>query len=333
MSAASNECITTSGTRDAWFGSGGGMATPFTYPRGVNPARWGGVTSASTVRSGTAKVGASSANVSGIDPKTIAGLYFFRWAHGSNRLVATLTAGQAILRKDLARSRHLVVGGRFTMTVAGRRLSERVVGIYEPPGFDPLLGEVLIDQRSFDAAFPHPQNLYTVLSAPTGRARLASLKQHLAGQSDLELQTTSAFITSRSSGTKSTLNLVYVLLGLAIVVSLFGMVNTLVLTTFERTREIGMLRAIGLTRRHTRRMVRHEAITTSLIGATLGISIGMALAALVIRAFASDGLSYAVPVPTIAIFLVIAVGAGALAAVMPARRAARLNILDALHYE
>jgi putative ABC transport system permease protein len=116
-------------------------------------------------------------------------------------------------------------------------------------------------------------------------------------------------------------------------VSLFGMVNTMVLSVFERTREIGMLRTIGMTRRQARRMIRHESIVTALIGAALGLGLGLFLAALVSKAVAMDGMPFTIPYQTLGVFTIGAVLAGIGAAVMPARRASRLNVLDALHYE
>ena len=127
--------------------------------------------------------------------------------------------------------------------------------------------------------------------------------------------------------------MLYVLLALSVIVSLFGMINTLVLSVFERTREIGMLRAIGLTRRQTRRMVRHESVITALIGAALGIPLGIGLAAAVTGALAKYGLSLSIPVGPLVAFGIVAAVAGIIAAVMPARRAARLNVLQALQYE
>ena len=123
------------------------------------------------------------------------------------------------------------------------------------------------------------------------------------------------------------------LLALAVIVSLFGIVNTLVLSTFERTRELGMLRAIGMSRRQMRRMVRHESIVTALLGALVGIGAGLLLALAVTSAFASEGLVFAVPVGSLLAFVVVAIAAGVLAAILPARRAARLDPLTALAYE
>ena len=111
------------------------------------------------------------------------------------------------------------------------------------------------------------------------------------------------------------------------------MVNTLVLSVFERTRELGMLRAVGMTRRQVRRMVRHESVITALIGAALGLPLGVFLAALVTQALKDEGVVFGLPVGNLAVFAVIAVFAGILSAVAPARRASRLNVLEALQYE
>ena len=123
-----------------------------------------------------------------------------------------------------------------------------------------------------------------------------------------------------------------VVLDLSVIVSLFGMINTLILSVFERTRELGMLRAVGMTRRQVRRMVRQESVITALIGAAVGLPLGMFLAALVSNALADEGIGFQVPWGQLMVFTIVAV-AGVLAAIVPARRAAKLNVLRALQYE
>ena len=125
----------------------------------------------------------------------------------------------------------------------------------------------------------------------------------------------------------------YVLLALAIVISLLGIVTTLALSIHERTRELGMLRAVGMSRRQVRRLVRYEAVITALIGAILGTILGVIFAALVSRPLADEGFELAYPIGTLLILLVLAALAGVLAAILPARRAAKLDVLRALAYE
>ena len=124
------------------------------------------------------------------------------------------------------------------------------------------------------------------------------------------METREEFKDGQIAALTTLLNVLYALLGLSVIVSLFGIVNTLVLSVFERTRELGMLRAIGMTRRQARRMIRHESIVTALIGATLGIAVGIFLAALVTHALSDEGLVFALPFGTLAVFVLAAIAAG-----------------------
>ena len=131
----------------------------------------------------------------------------------------------------------------------------------------------------------------------------------------------------------SLLGIIYVLLALSVVVSLFGIVNTLALTIHERTRELGLLRAVGTSRRQIRRTVRYEAVITALIGGVLGLTLGVLFAVLVSRPLADEGFTLSIPIGQLIGLLVLAALAGVLAAIGPARRASRLDVLEALAYE
>ena len=153
-----------------------------------------------------------------------------------------------------------------------------VRGIYDPPAeqLDALLGSVTLAQRAFDTHFPRPKDLFVFVDTDDGMTSqaTAALDNTLDPYPDAVVRTNSAWITERAGSIDMILNIFYVLLALSIIVSLFGMVNALALSVFERTRELGMLRAIGLTRRQTRRMIRYESVIIALIGAALGLPLG-----------------------------------------------------------
>ena len=153
----------------------------------------------------------------------------------------------------------------------------------------------------------------------------------LGGFPDAKLQTKSQFKNNQEQGLNTLLNLLYVLLSLSIIISLFGIVNTLVLTVFERTRELGMLRAVGMSRRQVRRMIRHESVITALLGAAFGIPLGIVLALMIGAAI--NFAAFTIPWGTLIVFVIAAIIAGLMAAIFPARRAGRLNVLEALQYE
>jgi putative ABC transport system permease protein len=149
-----------------------------------------------------------------------------------------------------------------------------------------------------------------------------------------ESQTAAQFKKSLASQVDTLLALIYVLLALSVIVSLFGIVNTLVLSIFERTRELGMLRAIGTSRRQVRQMIRYESIITALIGGVLGIALGVVLAVvLAATALSGSGFVLVIPVATVIILFVLAGVAGLAAAAWPARRAAKVDILAAIATE
>jgi putative ABC transport system permease protein len=294
-------------------------------------ARTPGVTGVTSIRQDGGLVFGDKEIVNSVDPKTVSGLFTFDWADGSDAVLKSLGDDGAIVDEGLAKEHHLAVGDELAVTSAkGTRLDLTVKAIEKSPVMDAIsMGPVTISQHAFDRAFESRQNLLTFVKAGDG----ANLAPAFANHPDAKAQTKGQYIDSITADIDSLLAIFYVLLALAVIVSLFGIVNTLVLSTFERTRELGMLRAVGMSRRQVRRMVRHESIITALIGAGMGIVAGLGLAAIVTSVFSDEGLSFAVPAGSLVALVVVATIAGTLAAILPARRASRLDPLTALAYE
>jgi putative ABC transport system permease protein len=254
-------------------------------------------------------------------------------------VLAGLGLGGAVVEKSYAEDHQLRVDSRFSLrTASGQLVHLKVAGIQSPPSvqkIDPLVGKVLISEAAFDRSFPRPSNIYTFVDTRGGESgsSTAALERTLKPFPDAVVYTKAGWVDKRSSGISQLLNLLYVLLALSVIVSLFGMINTLVLSVFERTREIGMLRAVGMTRRQVRRMIRQESVITALIGAGLGLPLGILLAAVFTQALSDQGVGFSLPIGSLIAFTIVAIVAGILAAVLPARRAARLDVLRALHYE
>jgi ABC-type antimicrobial peptide transport system permease subunit len=289
------------------------------------------------VRGDRGRVSGDERNVTGVDPATIASVYAFDWRQGSDEVLASLDDGGVVVEQGLAEDNSISVGDSLRIeTPNGATLDDlEVVGIYEAPPFWQMLGDVSISTEAFDGAFQDPRNLYTFISVEGGASAESeqALEQALEPFPAVKLDTKAGFAEAQQDSISPLLNLLYVLLALSVIVSLFGIVNTLVLSVFERTRELGMLRAVGMTRRQVRRMIRHESVITAMIGAVLGIALGIFLAALVTQALSDEGVIFSIPGVSLVVFAIVGVVAGVLAAIFPARRAARLNVLQALQYE
>jgi putative ABC transport system permease protein len=294
-----------------------------------------GVDVVSEIRGANAMRNGKSIKVNGVDANLtkVVGL---KWSSGSSSVPAQLGRDGAFVSDRYADNHSLDVGSHLILTTpTGTTLRLEINGIFDvPKGGSPLEG-VAVSKTTFDHAFADHDNEFTLLNIRGGPtdANSARLKSALAAFPDAQVETRDEFKNSQLHGLKRTLNILYLLLGLSVIVSMFGVINTLVLSVFERTREIGMLRAVGMTRRQVRRMVRHESIVTALIGAALGMGVGIFLAALTSLALSKYGVVFALPYKSLAAFVVVAILAGTLAAILPARRASRLNILEALQYE
>ncbi len=292
-----------------------------------------GVTVVSSVRAGDGKAFGSHINVTGVQPN-VSRVIDIKWKDGSPQTPAGLGSDGAFVDSDYAKAQHLHVGSPLTVeTPTGARLNLVLRGITSPPKGGNPYGDVTISTSRFDQVYQNPQNLFTFLNIQGGvtPANTSRLNAALGGFPDAKLQTKSQFRANQEQGLNALLNLLYVLLSLSIVISLFGIVNTLVLTVFERTRELGMLRAVGMSRRQVRRMIRHESVITALLGAAFGIPLGVLLALMI--GVAINFAAFTVPWGTLIVFVIAAIIAGLVAAIFPARRAGRLNVLQALQYE
>ena len=255
----------------------------------------------------------------------------FDWKDGSDAVLSTLGTSGAVVDDGWATEHGLKVGDAFTLTSAkGAELRLRIRGIEQSPVLDSLgLGPITVSAATFERAFETQRDRLVLVTTSDPRA----LEQAIGGFPDAHVVTKDGFIDDMTADIDTILAIFMVLLALAVIVSLFGIVNTLVLSTIERTRELGMLRAVGMTRRQVRRMIRHESIITALLGAAMGIAAGLGIAAVLASVFADEGLTFAVPAGSLVAFAVVAIAAGVLAAIAPARRAAGMDVLTALAYE
>ena len=263
--------------------------------------------------------------VSGVDPATIGRAYKFEWLEGSRGVARDPRRGGDADRRERATATSATTLVFVTPAGKRRRDDRPAASTRSTATSTSCSGNIVLSQKTFDAQLPARRgDLLTLVQADS----TAGLEPALAAYPDAKLQTGDEFIANWTAWLNDVMNLFYVLLALSVIVSLFGMVNTLVLAVFERTRELGMLRAVGMTRRQARRMIRQESIITALIGAALGLPLGIGLAALVTQSLSKFGVSFSLPVGTLVVFTVVAILAGVLAAIAPARRAARLNVLE-----
>jgi putative ABC transport system permease protein len=271
-----------------------------------------------------------------IDPANAPNVFDFDWqGDASDALWSELGTDGALIETNLADSSGLQTGDRFTVTTnRGNRGNFTVLGEYRDPV---LFTGITVSNAAADRLDIPPEPSIGVVKFDEGadpQAVQAEVTQVVEEEFPVvEVQSNAEFKEDFESQIDDLLGLLYALLAISLIISLFGIVNALVLSIYERTREIGMLRAIGTTRSQMRAIVRYESIITAVIGGVLGILIGVLFAWVLTRGLEDEGIEFSLPILTLVIFLVLAVVAGVLAAVLPARRAARLNPLEALHHE
>ena len=271
----------------------------------------------------------------GVDPGSFSQLFDLDWVDGSDAVLLGLGPRDAILDADWADKEDIERGDRFTvLTPRGTEESYTATGTFDNPD---LTGEFVIRNETLGRDYGEDRAAIILVGIQPGADR-DTVQDRLNNTLEARFPVAEALdqqgVKDRiSENVNQVLGLIYVLLALAIVVSLFGIVNTLALSIHERTREIGMLRAIGMSVQQMRRVVRYEAVITALIGAVLGTVIGLFFGWIVMQPLTDDGFSFTVPVGTILIMLTISTIAGVIAAIGPARRATRVDVLEALAYE
>jgi putative ABC transport system permease protein len=221
------------------------------------------------------------------------------------------------------------------LTQARARPTFRVVGEFDSKLG--VLGNVLVTQRVMARDFRQTQDLTDFVKLEEG-ANAEQVQALLTAGVETafpvaEVLNQQELKESREEQINGLVSLVYALLAFAVLISLFGIANTLALSIHERTRELGMLRAIGMSRRQVRTMIRYEAVITALIGGILGLILGLIFATLIAQPLKDEGFTLSYPVVSLVVLLIAAALAGVLAAIQPARRASRLDVLESLQYE
>jgi putative ABC transport system permease protein len=295
-----------------------------------------GVSTVSSITYATGELrGGDAVRVAAVDPATLGQVLALTFKSGNPAALAGLGPRDAILDDAFASDRGLEIGDRVRLRTPLERMVEFTVrGTVE--GELDLLGRMTVDE-SAASAFGRLQPSFALARLEpdaSPRSVQDEMDRTLASAyPTVEVQNQSQLKDQQEEQVNALLGLVYALLSLAVIVSLFGIVNTLALSIHERTRELGMLRAVGMSRRQVRTMVRLESVITALIGAVLGTILGVIFAALVSRPLADEGFELSYPVGTLLVLLVLAALAGVVAAIGPARRASRLDVLRALAYE
>ncbi len=288
-----------------------------------------GVTANTTVYGGQFEVRQSLETLRALSTLNLSQTVLLRMTAGSS---SALAAGDLLIDTTTANNDHLAVGDRVPVRFAltGPAVL-RIGGIYQP---NALVTSYLVGEgfflRHYQDPLPEAVLLRTGGSATTNQG----VKQALAPFPNVQVQTRAQFEQTQSNQVNQLLGLVYALLGLAVIIALIGIVNTLMLSVFERTHEIGLLRAVGMRRRQIRAMIRSESVILSVFGAVIGIVIGTGLGVALVSSLRSQGITdTVVPFSNLVVFLILSALLGLIAASWPARRAAKLDVLAAIATE
>jgi putative ABC transport system permease protein len=289
-----------------------------------------GVTVSTTIYGGQFEIRQSVETLRAVSPEDLSKTVVLHVTSGS---VQTLRAGELLIDSSTAKSDHLSVGDavpvKFALTGSS---TMRIGGIFKA---NVLIGSYLVSDSFFLTHYQNPLPGGVLLDTAGNTTSVEQRVQTvLVPYPNVQVQSRAQFEKSQTATVNTLLGLVYALLGLAVVIALIGIVNTLMLSVFERTREIGLLRAVGMQRRQIRLMIRAESVILAVFGAVIGIIIGTGLGVAFVSSLRSQGITdTVVPISNLILFLILSAVLGLLAAGWPARRAARLDILAAIATE
>ncbi len=285
-----------------------------------------GVTATTTVYRSQFELQNTLTTLTGVSTQNLADTLILRMTAGTPD---ALVQGELLIDSTTAKSKHLSVGGtvpvRFAETGSA---TVRIGGIFQT---NALIGSYLAGAGYFLAHFANPTVGALLVRTNGSRAAQNAVDRALAPYPNVQVQTRAQFEQAQVASVNQLLGLVYALLALAVLIALIGIVNTLMLSVFERTREIGLLRAVGMKRRQVRSMVRSEAVILAIFGAIIGIIIGTGMGIAFVSSLKQQGITdTVVPASSLVIFLLLSALLGLVAATWPARRAARLDVLAAI---
>ena len=271
-------------------------------------------------------------SIYGADPATVGQVLKFDVTAGD---AAGLSRGEILVAEEELQDQRLEIGGVLPMTFAQTGDTQlRIAGTFSK---NQLLGSYLVSTATFDAHFPDRLDFVVLATARDGvtpAAARAAVERVTDEFPNVEVRDQAEFKQQQEDQVNQILGLVTALLALSIIIALFGIINTLALSIFERTRELGLLRAVGMSRRQVRSMIRGESVIIAVMGAILGLAVGVLFGYAVVMALADEGIGEVViPGGQLVTYVILAGIAGVLAAVFPARRAARLDVLAAISHE
>jgi putative ABC transport system permease protein len=286
-----------------------------------------GVTANGSVYQGQFEFRNTLSQLTAVSTDNLAATVNLRMTSGTS---AALAQDELLIDSTTAQNKHLAVGdtvaARFALTGP---TTLRIGGIYQA---NALIGSYLVSSAFFLSHYPAQPPGALLLRTSGSTAVDNAVTKALDPFPNIQVQTKAQFEQAQASSVNQILGLVYALLALAVLIALIGIVNTLMLSVFERTREIGLLRAVGMRRRQVRTMIRSEAVILAIFGAIIGIIIGTGMGIALVSSLKNQGISdTVVPWSSLVIFLILAALLGLVAASWPARRAAKLDVLAAIY--